>query len=359
MNGNAGLAPQRYGNTPLAKETHVRQTRLRLHAQLPFRFLKTHAIKHVSRFCLLDMDRAMEAAGVVPVLNPQGRMKTFGSKVLARLHATRNFRRSSQGPVFVACMSHSESKILPFAYWTEIIPYCFDCWEPGYAAWQAFFLRHRIRLAFFSARQSAQYFARRMPAMTCLWVSEATDPAQYEPQRKLAERDIDVLELGRKHDEFHARIAPHMAAANKVHLFEKVKGQIIYSDRLALAEGLGRSKISVCFPCSQTHLERSGSIETVTHRYFESMASKCLLFGRCPSELSDLFGYNPVIEAETGREPEQIKSILSNVDSYQRFADRNYERLLEVGTWQRRIPIIAKAIEQSLSRPGPQTTLSQ
>jgi hypothetical protein len=303
------------------------------------------------------MDRAMEAAGIVPALNPQGRIETIGSKVLARLHATCNLRRSAKGPVFVACMSHSESRILPFAYWTEIIPYCFDCWEPEYEAWKTFFARHRIRLAFFSARQSAQYFATAMPAMTSLWVPEATDPAEYHPQRKLVERDIDVLELGRKHDSFHSRIAQQMIAGNKVHLFEKVKGKFLFGDRCSLADGLGRSKISVCFPCSQTHVERSGSIETVTHRYFESIASKCILLGHCPSELSDLFGYNPVIEAEDGREAEQIESILSNLDSYQDLLERNYERLHQVGTWRHRVPLIVKAVEALLARPVPEILL--
>jgi hypothetical protein len=301
----------------------------------------------------------MEAAGIVPVLNPQGRVKTLSSKVLARLHATHNFRRSSEGPVFVACMSHSESKILPFAYWTEIIPYCFDCWEPDYDAWQAFFLRHRIRLAFFSARQSAQHFARLIPSMTCVWTPEATDPTQYRPLRKLADRDIDVLELGRKHDGFHSRIAQHMIANNKVHLFEKVKGKVLFDDRLSLANGMGESKISVCFPCSQTHVERSGSTETVTHRYFESIASKSILFGHCPSELADLFGYNPVIEAEAGRETEQIESILSQLDSLQNLVERNYERLLQVGTWQSRVPGIVKAIEHLFASPIPQPSFSQ
>jgi hypothetical protein len=350
MKSNSELASQLSHNALLEKGVRVRNARQRLHAQHPFRFLKTHVIKHVSRFCLLDMDRAMKAAGIEPALNPQGRIETFGSKVLARLHATRNFRRSSQGPVFVACMGPSESRILPFAYWTEIIPYCFDCWEPEYEAWRAFFLRHRIRLAFFSARQSAQYFANILPSMTSVWVPEATDPAEYEPQRRLAERDIDVLELGRKHDSFHFRIAPSMTAANKVHLFEEVKGEVLFGNRLSLANGLGRSKISICFPCSLTHVERSGTVETVTHRYFESMASKCILFGHCPSELLALFGYNPIIEAEAGREAEQIESMFSNLDFYQELIDRNYERLLQVGTWQSRIPIMVQAIGRLFTR---------
>ena len=67
------------------------------------------------------------------------------------------------------------------------------------------------------------------------------------------------------------------------------------------------------------------------------MASKCIIVGHAPQELIDLFGYNPVIEAEGGSEIAQIESILSNPDSYQGLVESNYERLLAVGTWEHRV----------------------
>src|SRR5262249_21190109 len=74
------------------------------------------------------------------------------------------------------------------------------------------------------------------------------------------------------------------------------------------------------------------------------------LFGHCPSELVDLFGYNPVIEAEADREAEQIESILSNLNSYEDLLERNYQRLLEVGTWRSRVPVIVEAAERLAKR---------
>ena len=65
-----------------------------------------------------------------------------------------------------------------------------------------------------------------------------------------------------------------------------------------LVAGLANSRVSICFPQSITNPERCGKVETVTLRYFESMASKCLIVGKCPLELRDLFGYNPVIEVD-------------------------------------------------------------
>jgi hypothetical protein len=318
------------------------------------RFLKTIDIAHVSRYSLFDLNQAIEEVGGDPIFNAQSKMETFISKVVSRLRLARNLRRSPKGPVFVALMGYSEYRVVPFAYWTELIPYCFDCWEPEYETWKAFFLRHRIRLAFFSARQSAQYFANALPAMRSLWLPEATNPAKYHAERKLSKRDIDVLELGRKHDRFHAAIVDAMIARKRLHLFERVKGEIIFADKTSFTDGLGRSKISVCFPCSQTHIQRSGSVETVTHRYFESIASKCVVLGHCPIELSDLFGYNPVIEVEAGKEVEQIESILCAPDTFQDLVDRNYERLLEVGTWAHRASVITEAAGRLASCIVPQ-----
>jgi hypothetical protein len=74
------------------------------------------------------------------------------------------------------------------------------------------------------------------------------------------------------------------------------------------------------------------------------MASKCVILGRAPQELKDLFGYNPVIEVQDGHEFEQIESVLSSPDSYLDLVESNYRRLLEVGTWQHRVEQILSTV---------------
>jgi hypothetical protein len=288
----------------------------------------------------------MEHAGIRSISNQQGKGRVFVAKAASKLRLMRNIRRSSAGPVFVSFMGFSESKIFPISCWNEIVPYCFDCWPSRYERWLSFFKRQRVRTAFFSARQSAQYFAEALPSMKSIWLPEATDPTDYCHSKYLKERDIDVLELGRKYDRFHNRIREPLAEANRLHLFEKVKGTIIFPDKDGLVDGYARRKISLCFPASQTHPDRSGPVETVTHRYFQSMASKCLIVGHAPQELKDLFGYCPVIEVEDGHEFEQIQSLLNNLGSYQGLVDRNYDRLLEVGTWDSRVSTIIDILSE-------------
>lgn len=317
------------------------------------RYLKTTDTWH-SWYPLLGLDRAMEDAGLTGIKDHQRTQTRRVARAISRLHLNRNLRRSADGPIFVAMMGYSEGRTLPFAYWNELVPYAFDCWPKMYRRWTAFFQRHRIRLAFFSARGSAEYFARELPAMRSVWLPEAVDPAEYRSSLPLVDRGIDVLELGRKYDRFHDAIAPTLATAGRSHLFERRPGERIFATRLALSEGLGSSRISVCFPRSVTHAEHTGGLETVTHRYFESMASGCILLGRCPDELKDLFGYNPVIEVQDGDESRQIERILADVAAFQPHVDANLQRLFEVGTWDHRVRQVLHHVEEAgLVAPKP------
>jgi hypothetical protein len=93
---------------------------------------------------------------------------------------------------------------------------------------------------------------------------------------------------------------------------------------------------------------KAGGVETVTFRYFESIASCCLIVGHCPAELEDLFGYNPVIEADLQDPAGQLFDLLQNIDSYQGFVDKNRQRMLEVGSWDVRVETMLSTL--SLSR---------
>jgi len=309
------------------------------------KFLKTEESGIVSIYPLYFMEQGIALEGAPSLSNRQGRLAANAARVLARLKLPRNLRRGS-GPVLVGMMGVSEFRVIPYAMWREIVPFCFDCWPKDYERWTSFFTRYRVRLAFFTARQSAEYFAERLPCMKCVWMPEATDPAQYDGSRTWAERDIDVLELGRKSDQFHESVVGRLAQEGRVHLYEKVKGQVVFPCKAEFFDGIARSKMLVCFPCSQTHPERSGTVETVTHRYFEGMASRCLLVGHGPQELVDLFGYNPVIEMQGGREAEQIEQILRDPESVAELVERNYRRLLEVGSWKKRAHETLKVISE-------------
>lgn len=235
----------------------------------------------------------------------------------------------------------SETNLFPSAYFFESIIYAFDCWPCRYPEWEAFFRRHRIRVAFLSARQSAEEFRRRIPEMKTYWLPEACDPGDYLPDKPLTDRSTDVLELGRRYADHHALIREPLRVAGRKHLFERVRGQRLFPQHSDLLQAYGDTKVSVCFPGSITDPQWAEGVGTATFRYFESMASKCLIVGHAPAELVDLYGYNPVVEADMADPAGQLQSILSDVGRYQALVDRNFTRTLQVGTFESRARQIA------------------
>jgi hypothetical protein len=334
----AAIDPDSPQRTASAKDHSERR-------QIPqLRFLRTKEPPRPATYSMYSLERALEHAGVEPLPDSMSSPDSLAANVVYKFRWMWNFRRSSAGPVFVSYMSFLEKKTFPFSYWTEIIPYSFDCWPKYYDWWSSFYKRERVRIAFISARQSAEYFSRAIPEMKTVWLPEATDPSEYSPAKSLWEREIDVLEMGRRYEPYHDEIVKKLAQANRVHLYERGESKSIFPGRAELVDGLARTKILICFPRSVSHPEDAGGVETVTYRYFQAMASKCVIVGHAPQELIDLFGYNPVLEVQERQEYEQIDWVLDNLTSLTELVELNYSRLLEVGTWKKRVETILDVV---------------
>lgn len=286
------------------------------------------------------LESALIESGLNSVVHGQdGIMKPL-LKAASRLGLIRNLNKRNGCTYFATLMGPAEYRLFPYSYFNDVILCCFDCWPNYFERWESIFRRNRTGLAFFTARQSAEYFTERLPGMRSVWMPEAVDHLKYDGSKPLSKRSIDVLELGRRHEPYHDRIRDWLLKRGYRHLYENPGGRIIFRSRSEMVSGLGDAKLSVCFPGSITSPGRCGDVETVTHRYFESMASKCLIVGRCPRELSDLFGYNPVIEADLSDPISQLEGILSRPADFQSLVERNYSRMLEVGIWKRRAELI-------------------
>jgi glycosyltransferase involved in cell wall biosynthesis len=142
--------------------------------------------------------------------------------------------------------------------------------------------------------------------------------------------------MGRLYTTYHDKIEPHCKARGYVHRFSSVPWQHIFPTEEEFYRAIADSKISICFPRCTTHPELAGDVETMTLRYLESIACKCVAVGHCPTELRDLFGYNPILEADMENPGGQLDHLLHNLELYAELLDRNYQRLLEVATWDTR-----------------------
>ncbi len=257
----------------------------------------------------------------------------------------RNLIRFSGKAYLVAMMWPKTARLLPVGCWAEVIPLCFDCWPVDYKKWEELFRKFRIKTAFFTARQSADYFQDTITDMESLWCPEAADPSEYCSDIPLSQRTVDVLELGRRSEVYHTAITVPLQEKGCRHLYVQGKGRM-FPTREELMETWQQTRVSICFPKSVTDPQGAGGVETVTFRYFESIASKCLVVGHCPQELKDIFGYNPVIEAEESNPGGQLLALLSAIEEYQDLVDKNHLRMLEVGSWDAQVQSMLSQLQE-------------
>jgi len=256
--------------------------------------------------------------------------------------------------IFAILMGLDKQKYLPHADCTSHarMVYLFDAWPKEYHRIIRFVNEFKIDHVFVSASRSADDLNDLLNRKMFHHVPEGIDPAAYKYAR-YDQKNIDVLALGRKYDKYHERILPALQRLDRTYMFEVVKGHIIFPDRQGLIDGLARTKISVCVPGSITHPERSGHVETMTMRYLQSMASKCLILGHAPSEMISLFGYNPVIEIDWDNAEAQIEDLLKHYHAHIPLIERNYRELVSKHCWSHRFQQI-KEILANRSQPKPE-----
>jgi len=295
---------------------------------------------------VLGLVRALERQKVGTILSPLRNRTWRGLAKFAGICGLRQFPGSAGGEVAFFHLNHPwVNALYPYCLTNPCVTYSFDCWPAHSERWECFFRRNQVRAAFISARQSAEAMSRRCPATDFRWLPEAVEPNCYQSDTPLVDRSIDVLELGRRFELYHQAIEAPLRHNAAVHVYPERNRGLVFESHAALKAAFGNAKVSICFPQSMTHPARAGGVETVTLRYFESMASGCLIVGHCPQELVDLFGYNPVIEARLDVCGAQLlNEILPNISRYQGLVARNYSRLLEVGTVESSASAIVSAL---------------
>lgn len=241
-------------------------------------------------------------------------------------------------------IGYQKEKFFPFFHFKADLKvlWMYDAWEPLFDEIEKTIRAYKINMVFTASKQSADYFnTLNIPNFQSHWIPEGIDVDQYQfiPYQ---ERTTDVLQLGRKWNEYHEKIKT--IEKDIVYQYEKKAGEIIFPTREDFLFGLANSKISICVPSDITHPERTGKISTITNRYLQSMASKCLLLGKIPHDMVHLFDYNPIIEIDDNNPIAQIEAILSNFDTYIPLIEKNYETIKSFHNWDNRVTQIENFI---------------
>ena len=164
----------------------------------------------------------------------------------------------ARASAYVLPMLHcSEYRLFPASYLHECIPYTMDVWPWSYARWEGFIRRNRIRTWFITARRSAEIFKQKFPDRNMPLAARGRRSRRISPRHPARPATtIHVLELGRRWEDYHAKIEDSLKSRNQTHLYQQAEGRIIFATRQALIDGFVNSIVSVCFPQSVTHPER-------------------------------------------------------------------------------------------------------
>ena len=254
-----------------------------------------------------------------------------------------------KGPLVVPLMGPRLGLLHAAGLSGSVVPYCWDVWEPEWESWAEALRPFRPAAVFVTARHSTEFLAHALPDSRVIHLPEATRLSRYCFDRPLAARNTGVLELGRRYEKWHEAVSEVLKQrSDRRHLYETRSGQVVFPDEQSMQRGLADSMISVCFPSSRTHPQRSGCVETMTQRYLESIASGCLIIGHAPAELVDLLGFNPVVEVDWSAPGEQLLDILTAPERWQPWVEQSRQRAVQVGDWSVRV----RALRAELAAMG-------
>ena len=281
------------------------------------------------------------------------RLKSFLVRKISAIPALFKLRpklKNLGGVNFVSMISGDFRLLIPHALTSRLnFIYMYDAW-PRFHCWIFPLLDFfNVKWVFFSSKQVYEIFNKKYGHIQCkaLWVPEALEIDDYK-FKPANDRDIDVLEFGRMYIKYHELIKGALIHRGKKHIFKTPDMHSLFVGRSAFTQALASSRIVICVPSNITNPERSEFISTMTLRYLQAMASKCLIVGILPSDMEELFGYNPIVEIDISRAGNQILDILGHYDQYQPLIERNYQEVVASHQWKNRWLTMKQKMEEML-----------
>lgn len=139
-------------------------------------------------------------------------------------------------------------------------------------------------------------------------------------------------------------IKDELALHAKRHLYHSHHAGLLFKEKADLITALAQTKIVICVPSDITHPERAEYISSMTLRYLQAMASKCLIVGVTPFDMGELFDYDTIIEIDMKNAARQLLAILDNYESYVPLIERNYLAVQKNHQWINRWQVVKQKI---------------
>lgn len=242
-------------------------------------------------------------------------------------------------------VSTIDRHVLPYLTFStpRKILYLFDAWEHKHDQVEQVVREFGIDTLLVSAAQVVTALRDRLPEVQVAWIPEGIHASEYLSVMSDA-KDIDVLHYGRDFESYRRQILPICKRNGYRYLYSEPHSSKRLPNKRDLINALSRAKVSICVPRSRTHPELACGISTLTLRYLQAMASKCLPLGSIPDDARTLFDYEPVVTIDPRSPAAQLVEILSRYGDYHDLIERNYREVHLRHTWTARIDQILETV---------------
>lgn len=229
----------------------------------------------------------------------------------------------------------------------KIVPMLWDVWPHSWENIYDNIKRFNITTVFVTVRSFSEKLNHDLN-IHAHWIPEGIETSYYQRGEDLDRRGHNILEIGRKHPEYHAMLES-MKNYGLLDNYQTSKTNqdgtldpkdLAFPNFLDLTSALPHYKVMVTFPQCDSNPQRAGELETLTQRYWEAMLSRCVMIGRAPKELIDLIGYNPVVNVDWAQPAEQLQAVLNHISDYQDLVNHNYRVAQAKAGWSTRIETI-------------------
>jgi len=236
----------------------------------------------------------------------------------------------------------------------------YDVWEPKYKEVEQLVRKCKIQMLLLSSYQATEYFRKLcIPDCEVHWLPETVNPNQYK-SKPWKERSINVLSFGRSFMKYHENIVEGCNSNKFNYQYQErnqtkdvavqgLKQKLQFPTWDSFVDGLADAQICICFPRCETHPQLAGNVSTLTTRYLQAMASKCLIIGSVPLDVKYLFDYSPIVEVDWNDPVGQIKHILQNPEEYEKLIQKNYEAVCDFFHHNNTIRNISNLVSRKLS----------
>ncbi|HEX4639162.1 MAG TPA: hypothetical protein VH170_06730 [Chthoniobacterales bacterium] len=213
-----------------------------------------------------------------------------------------------------------------------------DAWEPKLEKIAALAREARIDILLVSSLQSSELLRAKLQQVCEVhWLPEAVDVSEYRA-KAWNDREIDVLSFGRSLPRYKDAIR----GAKGLNCVLDKK----FPTKEEFISALADSKISICFPKAVTDPDIAGRISTVTLRYLQSMAAKCLILGEAPAETQEMFGYDPIVPVDWRDPVGQLLHITSHPEEFASLIEKNFAEV----TRNHKVSNFAARIDEHIQR---------